>query len=303
MLLGGAALCALASAGFIAIDSIGVALVLLRVLQGLGFSMVMNAGAVYCSRIVPEARMGQALGWFGTAMLCTNAVAPAVCEPLAAAAGWGWVFLLAAVFGVIATLLTTLLPADTPNRSLPSTRTSFWNENMLLVLLASLSVGAGLAMMFTFTQPYAIARGATEVRGLFLGYTAAAVTVRLTLGGWADRVGRQKIAALAMLAYAVTVFASAELQPWALLPLGAMLGVAHGFSYPSLTALVVQSVPDARRGAAMSAFSGTYNAGFAVVLMLLGPVADRVGYALPFATLGILLGGVALLLTRLKPTA
>ena len=162
-------------------------------------------------------------------------------------------------------------------------------------------MGAGLGVMFTYLQPFALQQGATDVGQLFLGYAAAATAVRVLLGGVSDRIGPAKVAAGALGLYSLTVLAASQLTPGLLIYLGVALGVSHGFLYPALTAAGLCVVQREQRGRFLGWFAFCFNAGFAVTVLLLGPAADRYGYAPIFLVTGAALAGGVLPLLRFAP--
>jgi len=157
------------------------------------------------------------------------------------------------------------------------------------VQLGSLLMGAGLGVMFTFVQPFALEQGAQKVGQLFLGYAAAATAVRVFLGGVSDRAGSARVAAAALGLYACTVLATSQLTPEILVYLGISLGLSHGFLYPALTAAGLCHVHRQNRGKFLGWMAFCFNAGFALTVLLLGPCADRFGYPPIFIVAGLCL--------------
>ena len=70
---------------------------LLRGLQGVAWSLFFAAGMSLLAEAVPPGRLGHAIGLYGGASLATNAIAPAVTEPIAAWLGPRAVFTLSAL--------------------------------------------------------------------------------------------------------------------------------------------------------------------------------------------------------------
>ncbi|HEX7453572.1 MAG TPA: MFS transporter, partial [Polyangiaceae bacterium] len=164
--------------------------------------------------------------------------------------------------------------------------------------VCSMAAGAGFGVMFTFTQPFALLLGAEKVSGLFLGYTACAVLVRLGLGSIADRFGRRRIAFAALVLYGLVACMTSQLRPSLLFAFGAGMGLAHGLLYPALNALAVDGVPRARRGAVMTYFLGCFNGGFALCVLGMGLVAKSHGYPIVFLATGILIWSSLLFLPK-----
>ena len=95
-LVGGAALMAVSSAAYVAIDAIGPALYALRIVQSIAFAAAWTAGAALCVDAAPPRRVGQAIGLFGLAYVFMGAFAPATVEAVVAASGWDVAFVIAA---------------------------------------------------------------------------------------------------------------------------------------------------------------------------------------------------------------
>ncbi len=289
-----------AAIGFLQVEEVGGFALLLRCAQGLAFVAVFTSNTSLVADTVPNHQLSRALGYLGTSMLATNALAPLLAEPLATRLGWNTLFVGAAVMSFCTLLIIARLPRSsggTGKKGNGTQQVTPANGKTKSVQYGSLLMGAGLGVMFTYVQPFAIERGATEVGQLFLGYAAAATAVRVFFGGLADRIGPARASALALVVYALTVLASSQLQPNLLIYLGVGLGVAHGFLYPALSAAGLCVTSRASRGRFLGWFAFSFNAGFALTVLLLGPIADRFGYAAIFIGTGsLLLTGVPSLL-------
>ena len=169
--------------------------------------------------------------------------------------------------------------------------------------------GLGQGVMFTFFPTYALDLGVRWV-GLFaVAYSGAALIVRATAGGLADRLGRRAviIPAMALQAGATVVLAGLGLlargaglpaAPFLALA-GLVSGAAHGFLYPALTALIVDVTPPERRGRVVGVFMAFILAGQAGGAAGFGHLAHAVGYGAMFAVLGLVLTGASTLAFRL----
>jgi MFS family permease len=238
--------------------------------------------------VTPPERFGQALGLLGAANLATNALGPAIAEPLAVDQGWRAVFLLSAACSCLAALGSVALRE--PERAGAESKVSpRLNEPRQLGLLyASMVVGIAFGTLVTFYQPLALAIGITEVRDLFIGYTLTALGVRVLFGAWLDRFDRRRVAAIAASMYALVVFATAALQPGWLFSLGLGLGLAHGALYPVLSALFIEGSEVRVRGALMTYFGGAFNLGMVLSTLGFGVLAERAGYRSVFILAGLL---------------
>jgi MFS family permease len=166
------------------------------------------------------------------------------------------------------------------------------------------SCGAAFGAVFTFYQPWVLAQGAKQVSLFFVGFTLAAVSTRVGLGSIADRFGRRRVALRAFFLYATVVLAMTQLTPGRLLGFGMAFGFAHGFFYPALNALALESTSAAERGRAMTLVNGSFHLGTTVSALGLGWVAHSFGYV-PVFVLGALIAfaGLAVLYTTAQGSA
>jgi MFS family permease len=66
---------------------------------------------------------------------------------------------------------------------------------------------------------------------------------------------------------------------------GILCGIAHGFLYPALAALVADDAPPARRGAVIGIFSAIFLCGQAGGTFAFGGLAHALGYAVAWTAL------------------
>jgi MFS family permease len=288
LLLGAALAMLSASLGFSFLDEVQPGVYLLRALQGAAFTVYMSTSAALIVEATPPARFGQALGLLGAANLATNALGPAIAEPLAAEQGWNAVFWSSAACSFLATLGSVALrePARVHAQSRVMPRLN--EPRQLGLLYACMMVGIAFGTIITFYQPLALAIGITKVRDLFIGYTCTALGVRVLFGAWLDRFDRRRVAVIAAGAYALVVFATAALQPGWLFPLGLGLGLAHGALYPVLSALFIEGSEVQTRGALMTYFGGAFNVGMVLSTLGFGVLAAWAGYRSVFILAGLL---------------
>jgi predicted MFS family arabinose efflux permease len=287
------------SAAFVAVDGYGVLLLLLRCAQGCAFACVFTALSALVTELAPQRRLSEALGLAGASMLVMNAIAPAVVEPLAGRYGWPCAFALAAAASAVALFATVAMPPETPLRSgadVAGLARLARRADTVQYALITAAVGAAFGAMFTYPQPFAMEMGRESVRGFFVAYTVFALGARIVLGRLADRVGRFRVAVIALHLYTLVVLAGAGLRPALLEPLGALLGLAHGVFFPAFNAGVIAGLEAADRNKILSVFTGAFYGGLALGALPLGALADAAGYPAVFvATAGVTFGAGMLL--------
>jgi MFS family permease len=284
---------AVGALGFLGVREVGAYLYGLRAVQGIGYTLYFVGAATLVADISPASRLGQALGWFGSAGLLMNAIATLIAERIAHDFGWHAVFIAAAASGVLGTALAFALrePERAAQPSTPSALPGIASsalQKRWAVLWGAAAGGAGFGVLFTFTQPLALSLGDTSISPLFAGYTAAALVVRLAFGNLADRVGRARVGAAALLIYALVVAATAGLERGWLGVVGIGFGLAHGAFYPSLNALALEGAARRERGLIGAYFNAAFNGGVLVVTYCFGQVAQAYGYRVVFLLVAVL---------------
>jgi MFS family permease len=283
----GALLVVIVSLGYMHVHTVGWYVFALQGCIAAAFSLAFNANAALLADWAPPSRLGQAIGWLGAANVLTNAVSTSFAEPLATRYGWNAVFGLGVALGSTALVLSVFLQPAPVRVGLPGHGTAppdrFDRLAFVQILFATTLIGAVFAALFVFVQPYALSLGAREVHDFFLGFTASAVACRLLLGGLGDRFGRRRVAVWMCVGYGVSALLTRHLDPTRLWLDGLAFGAAHGLLYPTLNALVFETVPSSRRGFGMAFYNGAFNVGAALSSLGWGWLAQKHGFPLVYA--------------------
>jgi MFS family permease len=298
-MIAGALLFAASIVGFGHVQSVGPLAYALRLLQGVGNTLIVGGGAALVTRLVPAAHHGRAFGTAGAASLMMNALASSATEHVAHAFGWGIAYAGAGAVCVLAFGVAWRQPQTSGAfEAAPVSNPARRAARRARIGYATLAAGGGFGMLSTFTQPYAISLGAKHVASLFVGFTLTALLVRLGLGGLVDRVGRRRSACIALGLYALTLLAASMLRPDALFALGLGFGVAHGIVWPALSALAVETAPPGRVGSALTRVQGLFAVGSMLSVWLGGQLVARLGYGASFIAVGVAVSGGAVALAK-----
>lgn len=304
MLQLGVLVAALAGLLFVFVDRVGPLLMTLQLIQGLGFVFAFNAAGTMAADQAPPGRLSQAMGIFGASNIVTNALAPSLAEIIASEHGWTPVWWMSGGLMLSALMLSAFLH-EAP-RERVTTPPGLSDYDILReplqarMMLVSLFVGAAFCAMFTFHQPFALAMGITELRTFFIGFTCAAVFVRVVLGTMGDRFGRQRVSMFALVLYGAAVASMILLKPGTLWIFGVLHGAAHGLFYPAGNALVVEHAPAAQRGLVLTAFNGGFHAGVAVGVYSFGWLAHATSYTMVFVVGATLAFWAALIVAQTR---
>jgi MFS family permease len=276
----GASLLAVCSLGFLAVDRLGPLVYLLQAGIGASFVLAFNATMALVADAAPPERLGQAFGIQGAANLSMNAVSSAVAESVADRFGWRAVFMIAAGSAVVSLLFGFAIREEDPQGAADQGRAPYGDMARLFVVSAL--IGATFTAMFTFQQPYALSLGARKVSSFFVGFTVAALVMRLGFGGLSDKLGRRRVLLASLCVYAAVPLAIARMRVGLLWAYGAGLGTAHGVLYPTLNAVAAERSAPRARGRILAVLNGSFNAGGALGATAWGLIAERVGYSAVF---------------------
>lgn len=284
-------------------------LIVVRVLQGLGFSAFFVANFSYVLDLVEPARRGMALGIYGVSGFASTALAPLLGEWLVRR--WSFNALFAASgLVVVAAAWFVWQMHETQRAEIRWVRGLSWaREGFADIFERHMAVafffGLGTGTLFAFLPTFAEDLGVRTVALFYTGYAVSAIGVRIVGGRLIDTAGRRAviIPSMFVLASAPAVLAATGVAAERhlgipVLPVvvltGLLSGVAHGFLYPALAALVADDAPPARRGAVIGVFSAIFLAGQAGGAFVFGAFAHAFGYPLMWLVLavGIAIGGV-----------
>jgi len=292
MLLG--IVCVLLSTLLAAVAHSVPTLILVRMLQGLGFSAFFVASFSYVLDLVEPERRGMALGIYGISGFASTAIAPLGGEWLIRR--WGF----NALFGGSGLVVLVAAWYVWQVREAPHTEVRYvqgfqalregfadiFKRHMAVAFFFGLSTGTLAAFLPTFAEDL----GVRTVALFYTGYAVSAIAVRVAGGRLIDTRGRRAVIVPSMfvLASAAALLSATgyafthglRLPPLTIVVItGLAAGAAHGFLYPALAALVADDAPVVRRGAVIGIFSAIFLCGQAGGAFTFGWFAEALGYA------------------------
>lgn len=170
-----------------------------------------------------------------------------------------------------------------------------------LYALAAFCIGSGMrgldALLPVVAHDLEVA--VASATGIVAAFALPYGLVQLVAGPLGDRLGKPRVAAVALAGYALaTLVASAAPDLPALLGFRAAAGLCGGAVIPLLIAHLGDAVPYAERQGAIARF----NTGMVMATLLAAPLGgvlgEAAGWRLPFALLGLGTLGVAAAMTR-----
>jgi predicted MFS family arabinose efflux permease len=278
LFLRGSLLLMLASLGYTFVERFGPAVYVLQACVAVSYGMAFNAAMASVTDVVAPSRLGQAFGLQSAANLSMNAVSTMTAEQIAEHHGWRWVFIAAAAAALLSFCLGLRLPSVAPRHADSETAAAPPYGALIPVFVTASLLGAAYTAATTFHQPFALSLGARHVSGFFVGFTVAALTMRLGFGTLADRLGRGRVAIASLLVYALVAASMVGFDVSRLWLHGAGFGVAHGVAYPTLIAYATEQVHPSAKGRVIAVFSGSFALGTALGAIGFGELSAAHGY-------------------------
>jgi MFS family permease len=278
-----------------------VVLIVLRMLNGVGFGVATTAGGTIAADMVPKTRLGEGMGFFGVTMGIPLAVAPPLGLWLVGRGDYADLFWLGALFTAVSLALAAILRAPVRDKreapvgrsrlSSMFERTALYPSALMFLLISSF--GLILALLALYGKE----RGLGSV-GIWFTVYAVILTLARSVGGrLSDRIGYRQTAVAGFVFAGVGLVAIAMSRDLPLLLASAVLyGIGYGTTQPSLQAMVVGRAPMGRVGAATAVLFFSYDLGTTVGSVGGGLLAGVIGMGgtFAFSAVGPLIGTAVL---------
>ena len=258
-------------------------LIVARLFLGAGEGAVYTAGSAWIVDMTPPDRRGRVIGLYGLAIWGGLALGPPAGELILQATSFEMVWAFAAAAPLLGAVIAWRIPENyVPHPSVGEDRRWISREALRPGLGLSLAI-VGYATMAAFVVLHLDEQGIGHGAAIFAAFAASVVAMRV-VGGWLpDRFGSIPCIVGAGLAEAAGLLVIAEAGSTAVAAVGAV-GMGAGFAllFPSLALLVVNRVPEERRGVAMGTFTAFFDLGMGVGSPIAGAAAAIGGYEAAF---------------------
>jgi MFS family permease len=267
------------------------ALVFFRILHGVSFAFVTTAANAAAADVLPDARMGEGIGYFGLAQSLAIAVGPTVAITLLQFGGkayfggetvlvlFGFVFAWLCRYEARVPLVQKeKKPAQADSGQQTGfiwkviEKTSLWPSVVFFVFSFACAVVISFAALYARDQDY-------RYPSLFYTIQAASmILARLTSGRLIDRYSPRRVLTATLLCGVVTFLALTLVRSETVFYAMAVLyGYCVGMMFPLLISFAVRRAPSGRVGAASATLYLFSDSGFAIGSCVWGFVIDSAG--------------------------
>lgn len=287
----GLSLFTLVFCGYIFAASVAL-LVMVRIMHGLAFGLSSVGGNTLVIDVVPSAKRGEGIGFFGVANNIAMAVGPMVGLFMYERLSFNAIFIVCALCGVLAVILAS--PIQTKVRP-PVKRPPVSLDRF--VLKEGLPAGLSFALLaFAYGQiSNYIAMYAQEINlsissgTFFMVYAVGLISSRLFSGRMVDRgklihtiILGFVIVCIALLGLALCRVIS-EVAPSMMLVyflvIALICGLGFGTCFPTFNALFINLAPNSKRGTATSTYLTTWDLGLGIGIFSGGAIAEYLSFS------------------------
>jgi MFS family permease len=273
-----------------------VVLMGLRILHGMSWAVSTTAILTAITDIIPSARRGEGMGWFGMAMTLAMAIGPVLGIWITQNLSYHALFLVAA--GLSAAALLLMFGAKIPFQPRSGARRIELFEKSVLPVAASvfflfIAYGGITAFAPLFANSIKVNSGA-----FFLAYAATLALIRPIAGKLSDRYGETvvivpglviTISALIALSFSTGLFG--------VLVSAVLYGIGFGSAQPALQAATIRLARPDRKGVANASLLTATDLGIGLGAIMLGLVSQYTSYQVLFTVSAVSVAFSLLLFT------
>ncbi|GAA0522342.1 hypothetical protein GCM10011581_34360 [Saccharopolyspora subtropica] len=272
---------------------------------GLPNSLAQPASNLLIAQGIPARRRGMGFGVKQSSIPAATLLAGIAVPSIALTVGWRWVFVIAALLGLLAAAGVPRLPdAERSDSRAGGARSAASARGALLLIAISGGLGSAAAnALGAFVTTTAVEVGFSQAAaGLVLSLgSAAGLCIRLLAGVLADRREPNLVRVItAMLLVGSLGFGLMAVDSPAVLLIGVAVGFGAGWAWPGLLNFAVAKIaPDRVASATSFTQTGVYLGG-SLGPLLFGVFAEHAGLAVAWLAAGAaaIVAGVLLLFVR-----
>ncbi|KUK14633.1 MAG: hypothetical protein PWQ16_1047 [bacterium] len=270
----------------------------IRILQGIGSSMIVPLAMAYIGELAPFGKEGLYMGIANTAFFLGLAGGPLISGLLVKNWGINAAFWGMTIFTAVALILAVVFVPSSSGSSkgvkrldlLETLHTIFSKREYFSLWFMGFAMDLSRAILMTFFPFMAHKKGIGYdeigiIVGIFLGVTAL---VQGPFGKMADKYSKKKIIILSNIFYALLIFILPYLTDYLLLLIIMFFtGVVVGAAYPALSAIMAELGREKGMATTMSILQLSNSAGMFIGPVLSGKAQDLFGLGAPFKVGGL----------------
>ena len=280
-----------------------VLLLIIRILNGIGFSAVTTAAYAAAADVLPPSRRSEGIGFFGIALTAATAIGPAIGLLFVNDFGYTALFFFALLISILELCCAWNLKYEQqpvwgkskPAREAAGNRfhirlSDCYDRSALRPSFVLFLVSVCNSSVISFITLFGATRGIDNIGMYFTVYACAVIATRLFIGKTTDRLGVTRILLVGLLLQltAFILLAGAKTLT-SILIAAAVSGLGGGAVTPLINIIVIRLCTPERRGVAMGTMNAAMDIGVGLGALVWGIMIDRTGFqAVYFASAAII---------------
>ena len=261
-------------------------ILLLRFAHGLTWGLATTSNTTVAGDIIPAEKRGEGFGLFGVSTTAGMALGPPLGTFILQHSGYNTMFIAGAAISIVSMILAALIkyPAYNP---LPGNRQFKW-KNLLeagtvIPSVNLMIIGLSYGGLISFIALYGKETGIPNPSGFFLVFAMGIISSRFSAGKAVDRNGPRIVimVCLSLLILGYPLLALLQ-NAWGYYIAALILGFGNGVVWPTFQAMVNNTVPANRRGAANSTLYMAMDLGMGLGMIIAGLISQRYSISAAF---------------------
>ncbi|HEY9577916.1 MAG TPA: MFS transporter [Pseudobacillus sp.] len=257
-------------------------LLILRIIQGIGWSFSTTATGTIATDLIPPKRRGEGMGYFGLSGNLAMAIGPALGLTLAGSISFTNLFMICAGLGIIALGLSTRVRYKPVEPSLKRTaqgRFDIFEKTAIKPSLLLFFITVTFGGISSFLPLYTAQKNIAGIEMYFLIFAVFLMITRTFAGRIYDTRGHIAIFLPGSFIILIAMILLAWLPNSLVLFIAAALyGTGFGSVNPALQAWSVNQAPNHRKAMANATFFSFFDLGVGVGAIAFGQIAFLFGY-------------------------
>ena len=276
------------AAAYVFADNLS-ALLLIRFLHGIWFSILTTVTVPIANDFIPAQRKGEGMGYFVMSVNLGIVLGPLI--GLTLIQDFSYLFVTSILAGIIFVgfIFCFMIPIQQEVKTVPTVKrrlgiNDFIEKKALSVSVLALLISFSYASIMSYISPFADARGLLEYASLFfVVFAIAMMSLRPITGKIYDKKGPSYVIYPAIALFAAGLALLSQIQTLTGFMFAAVcIGMGFGSVQPCLQTLAIQRADKSRIGHATSTFFSCYDIGIALGSLLLGMIIAQQGYSFAY---------------------
>ncbi|MDW8797019.1 MFS transporter [Staphylococcus pseudoxylosus] len=271
-------------------------LMFVRLLHGIAFGLSSTATGTISSRIIPEKRKGEGIGYYALSVTTASAIGPFCGIILNQQFGFQSIFIVSLIV-IVAALIVALLIKELPKVSVQTSNTekvtgvaAYIQKEALPISFVIIFVGIAYSSVLSFLTVYTEQINlATASSFFFVVYAVSTFVTRPFTGKIYDNYGENKVMYPVLISFIIgLILLSLTHTSISLLIAAVFIGIGYGTIVPTAQAIAIQQSPTDKIGLATSTFYMFADFGAGIGPFVLGVVIPLMGYRNLYLTMAVL---------------